>query len=657
MLLPKARADGIELPKARSVEVPMQWPPRQSRGIFTRGLKLDDLRQSRDGVPSPRSTLRRRDAAAQGLLVSSPSVDSERGGGSSSTVDASMVDRAWSTLLAGPPPQKSFGKLTNWDKVQYGDSMRPTLPPISTLASEMGGTPRTLRAAQRWDETQKQRQGRAERLYQAMERSGSAACLRTPTNFNRSLQDIRTSRIWVREEAPPPKPIERKVVVVQAAPDHEVVGEEWSLPVSIWAPRRASADSRDFHDTDALRQQCLDMDWKLALADHNTKAYIEELERSTPESVEAVYLVLRDVYPLVIGIYDYYCTLGPAGDDNVFEIAQYGYKKLLEDTCLVVPGSKFSSSTAFDQLFKLVNAQTENVRALNRQKWLQILIRIAGSRYVLSEPPQKGGGKGEAKGDVAGAGGFAGTLTIPEAFERLLRQDMAKVPAWSRHDAYQFRETQCYIQDVDAVLREWEPSLRAIFKVYSEGDGVIGDETHSKNMMEHYEWRLLLRDLQLNDESFKLKEATMVFVVSRMRVIDERAPSTRPKLTQLHFEDFLEALVLISTLKVLPTAEQVFDAGSDDAFEFLLGLKDAAQYDGFIKENMQPRDAPLREPIFVLLECLCGIIVQTVEHEMLKERAGQNYNQSRKQDSDGFLSDKEVAQFRTQCHKRYGSLS
>ena len=285
-----------------------------------------------------------------------------------------MVDRAWSTLLAGPPPQKSFGKLTNWDKLQYGDSMRPTLPPISTLASEMGGTPRTLRAAQRWDETQKQRQGRAERLYQAMERSGSAACLRTPTSFNRSLQDIRTSRIWVREEAPPPKPIERKVVVVQAAPDHEVVGEEWSLPVSIWAPRRASADSRDFHDTDALRQQCLDMDWKLALADHNTKAYIEELERSTPESVEAVYQVLRDVYPLVIGIYDYYCTLGPAGDDNVVEISQYGYKKLLEDTCLVVPGSKFSSSTAFDQLLKLVNAQTENVRAPNCQKWLHMYV-------------------------------------------------------------------------------------------------------------------------------------------------------------------------------------------------------------------------------------------------------------------------------------------
>ena len=67
------------------------------------------------------------------------------------------------------------------------------------------------------------------------------------------------------------------------------------------------------------------------------------------------------------------------------------------------------------------------VRALNRQKWLQLLIRIAGSRYVLTEPTPKGG-KGEAKGDV---GGFAGTLTIPEAFERLLRQDMAKVPSLS----------------------------------------------------------------------------------------------------------------------------------------------------------------------------------------------------------------------------------
>ena len=47
----------------------------------------------------------------------------------------------------------------------------------------------------------------------------------------------------------------------------------------------------------------------------------------------------------------------------------------------------FSCSTcntaSFDQLFKLVNAQSATSRAIDRQEWLQTLVRIAANRCVL----------------------------------------------------------------------------------------------------------------------------------------------------------------------------------------------------------------------------------------------------------------------------------
>ena len=45
----------------------------------------------------------------------------------------------------------------------------------------------------------------------------------------------------------------------------------------------------------------------------------------------ACFNVLWESIGLVYGMYDYYATLGPAGDDNIFQISQYGWKKILED--------------------------------------------------------------------------------------------------------------------------------------------------------------------------------------------------------------------------------------------------------------------------------------------------------------------------------------
>uniref|UniRef100_A0A7S2HU36 Uncharacterized protein n=1 Tax=Haptolina brevifila TaxID=156173 RepID=A0A7S2HU36_9EUKA len=253
-----------------------------------------------------------------------------------------------------------------------------------------------------------------------------------------------------------------------------------------------------------------------------------------------------------------------------------------------------------------------------------------------------------------GGGGEGGAeVSVAEALRGLLLEDLVNVPSWCRAqmNMRRFRDECCYIQDVDATFREWESSLRAIYRVYSGGDGAIGDEMHSNKLMDVAEWRTLLRDVQLMDESIRPKEATLIFVLSRMRVVDERPVTSKARLCQLTFEDFLEALVRMSTVKVLPTQEQVFDNGCDSAFDFILGMREGGgeEYAAFVRLSMQPWNAPLREPIYQMLECLCSMIMSTIEHELMRERQ----NETRK--SNSRISDKEVALFRKQCQKRYGS--
>jgi len=266
---------------------------RSSDNIYERGLRLGDLRRTQSSS-SPR--LRRNN--------SPPSSDAS----------------SWRSVAAGPHLQPEKLRLTNWQKLRYIAAMTPKLPTMSTLADEAGGSPRTMRAAARWDAKQKRRQGHAEQLFQIIERSPSHRALRTASEFERALRDIRHERIWVREQDPP-KEVYRKAVVKQVVEHVVEFGEEWSLPRSIWAPRSAQADSGDYHDTPEVMRAWLDLDWSLALADHNTRTYIEELDKSGEDAVAACYEVLAANIPFVLGVFDYYATLaGSATDDSVYEI-------------------------------------------------------------------------------------------------------------------------------------------------------------------------------------------------------------------------------------------------------------------------------------------------------------------------------------------------
>ena len=104
----------------------------------------------------------------------------------------------------------------------------------------------------------------------------------------------------------------------------------------------------------------------------------------------------------------YYASLGTS--DDVFHMYLNGYLAWAEDNRIAVPKSRWCQKKDLDQLFVHVNAKGgggsaarrasaagpggdvpsgaddkhNRSRALNRQEFLQVLVRVAAMRYVLS---------------------------------------------------------------------------------------------------------------------------------------------------------------------------------------------------------------------------------------------------------------------------------
>lgn len=89
--------------------------------------------------------------------------------------------------------------------------------------------------------------------------------------------------------------------------------------------------------------------------------------------------------------------------------------------------------------------------------------------------------------------------------------------------------------------------------------------------MSHDEWMRFLSDIRLIDEGLNTRLATLIFVWSRMRVADEAR--SRVRLTNLCFEDFLEAIVRLAAFKPWPTEEDIGHAGCLDAGHFIIELQ------------------------------------------------------------------------------------
>ena len=341
------------------------------------------------------------------------------------------------------------------------------------------------------------------------------------------------------------------------------------------------------------------MQYRRCLEAHKTAELIARNDlQGAPACLDACLDVLWDCHAIVYGMFDYYSACGSS--DDIFHVQLNSYKSIVEGCGLFEAGSNVLNLTAFDQLFVAVTAgkKGDSARSLNRQEFLQCLIRFAILRHV--QPRSKGA-----------LGAFD---TVADALRYLLMHEM--VPSIDRralHDVQTFREESCYVQDMDTILRAFEFSLKSIYIVYSKGDGGIGDELKSTKMMDYSEWKELVKDLQLVEEDFTSREVSLTFLWSRMRVVKPELLASKVKLIQLSFTDFLEALVRVACTKAFPTDEEIFDYGCEDAGDFILKIRgDPQDHMTFLENDFRPWGAPLQRPAYQLTECLCNLMMRTI---------------------------------------------
>ena len=76
---------------------------------------------------------------------------------------------------------------------------------------------------------------------------------------------------------------------------------------------------------------------------------------------------------------------------------------------------------------------------------------------------------------------------------------------------------------------------------------------------------------------------------------DELKVGTRKKVENLSFEDFLEALVRVATMKEFPTEEEIAVEGVGDAGSFVVKLKHQKRFDDFLATHSREWMDPLHQ--------------------------------------------------------------
>jgi len=132
------------------------------------------------------------------------------------------------------------------------------------------------------------------------------------------------------------------------------------------------------------------------------------------------------------------------------------------------------------------------------------------------------------------------------------------------------------------------------------------------------EWLALCRELKLIGDDFSVEEARLVFVWSRMWVVDEDNPRHRERVENLRFWDFLEAIIRVAQSKAIPTDDEWQRAGYCDGGEYLLQREadDPIGFAQFVAASNRKWWEATRQPIHknlvitlqLMMRCLKGNI-------------------------------------------------
>jgi hypothetical protein len=199
----------------------------------------------------------------------------------------------------------------------------------------------------------------------------------------------------------------------------------------------------------------------------------------------------------------------------------------------------------------------------------------------------------------------------------------SSVFAQATQDSDAFRRASCYTEKMDRVLRKhlpesfepehcccccwlaaaagccwehlprmarYEAALRCVFHEYTNVVRYTLSDTCSNDLLSWQEWIRLMDDLGWFDATpmeelaqFTRPDAALCFVWARMAVFNEMSKSDRSRFLQMDFEEFVEALIRVASIKLLPRRSEAKAFGFADVGATVLRLKASSRYEAFLQ--------------------------------------------------------------------------
>ena len=389
-------------------------------------------------------------------------------------------------------------------------------------------------------------------------RHASGSTIRKEQALLRAQLEVRRNRYAEKEKAarvPSPRNVKKRVAVVI----EEKKPEPWSLAKSIWNPRVKWCDSKDLHDTEMCSMLKFDSIWERACAigmgnyivkmddDDDDGDIDDENNNGIPDEIEEVYATMSEkgARHLIFTLFDVYVGLG----DDLTSMDFNEFCEFVRDFGLASAKSKHCKSVDLDRIFIAVDTATKNYEAkqpktdkkqgdssertksLSIAEFLYALVRIAAARFIHS-------GK---ETDVSAA--------VESLFHKMLKPKAIEHTRGS--DAVAYRNRDCYVEEIDKVLRKHEKSLRNLFRCVATNSQFVPRSIRKDvgPMVTYTTWKLLVKSLGLLGADVSDREANQCFVAARMLVSDPYSDRGVHKSAGLPFEGLLEAFVRLAGIK------------------------------------------------------------------------------------------------------------
>ena len=265
-----------------------------------------------------------------------------------------------------------------------------------------------------------------------------------------------------------------------------------------------------------------------------------------PDEVEEVFATMSepDNRNLFFTIFDMYVALG----DDLTSMDFNEFCELVRDFELCSPKFKHCKSVDIDRIFIAVDTaskmydkknpkpdkeggQTERTKSLSIAEFLYAIVRIAAARFIQS---------GKEKDVSTAVNTLLNQVIKPRAEEQTKGNDQTT-----------YRNKECYIEEIDKVLRKHEKSMRNLFRAIATQDKAMPRAVRKDvgPIVTYSTWKVLVKSLGLLGTDVSDREANQCFVGSRMMVLEPYTDRGAYKSTGLPFEGFMEALVRLAGIK------------------------------------------------------------------------------------------------------------